>query len=68
VIFRSDVRKLTARWSDRDLLGNRIGFDDDLPVTRYASGPRRVGFYAGRVVTTDFRDLCRTRHHYSYGT
>jgi len=40
--FRSDVRKLTTRWSDQDFLGYRIGFDDDLLVARYIGGPRRI--------------------------
>ena len=39
--FRRQIRTVTDRWRDQDLLGYRIGFGDDLLVARYDGGPRR---------------------------
>jgi len=40
--FRINLKKLSARWSDQDFLGYRIGFGDDLLVARHAGSPHRV--------------------------
>ena len=40
--FRGDVKRLSAKWVDQDLLGYRIEFVDDQLVARYTNSPRRI--------------------------